>query len=170
MNVGTHEHKDAENNPLNVVINIASQVPPFLTVILEVVTTAVCAPLKCSWFLADILRIMSEHACSLLLYYMSSDCPTTSALRMQCISRLISIMNPLRHRLECKTVLDTLPKRLFQFRLECSLELEWGTIDPVLLSFFRNESDLLIVKELVLSAIQRLGSAPTSNELKVCIL
>lgn len=128
---------------------------------------AVCTPLKYSWFLADILRITSEHSCSLLFYYMSSVCPATSAVRLQCISRVISVTNPLRHRSECKTVLDTLPKHLFQFRLECPLELEWGTIDPVLLSFFQNESDLRIVKELVISAIQRLGNVPNSNELKV---
>jgi hypothetical protein len=78
---GTHEHKDAENS-LTVVLNVASQVPPFLTVILEVVARAVCAPLKYSWFLADILRITSEHACSLLPYYMSSACPATSAVRV----------------------------------------------------------------------------------------
>lgn len=163
----THDDKDAENDALNVVLNVASQIPPFLTVILEVVARAVCTPSKYSWLLADILRITSEHSCSLLIYYMSSVCPATSAVRLQCISRVISVTNQLRHRSECKTILDTLPKRLFQFRLECSLELEWGTIDPALLSFFQNESDLRIVKELVLSAIQRLADVPTSNELKV---
>ena len=167
---GTYEHKDVENNSFNVVINAVSQVPPFSTVILEVVARTVCAPMKHSWFLADILRTTSEHVCSLLFYYMSSNCPATSAVRLQCISRVISVTNPLRHRLECKTVLNTLPKRLFQFRLECPLELEWGTVDPMLLSFFQNEGDLLIVKGLVLVAIQRLGNVPTSNELKVCIL
>lgn len=130
----------------------------------------ICPPFKYSWFLADIFRITSEQACSLLLYYMSSTCPTTSAVRLQCISRIIAVTNPLRQRLECKTILDTLPKRLFQLRLECLLELEWATIDPVLLDFFQSECDLSIVKEMILLAIQKLGNVPTSNELRVCTL
>ena len=40
------------------------------------------------------------------------------------MSRIISVTNPLRQRLECKAVLDTLPKRLFQFRLESPVELD----------------------------------------------
>lgn len=164
-----HEPKDSEWNPLHVPINLVSQIPPFLTVILEAVAGTVSPPVKYSWFLADILRITSEYACSLLLYFMSSTCPATSSVRLQCIARITSITSPLRQRLECKAVLDTLPKRLFQFRLDTPGDLDWGPVDAVLVNSFMNEDDLFVVKELVISAIHSLRNVSASSELKVCL-
>lgn len=159
-----------ESNPLHVVINVVPQVPPFLTIILEVVARAVCPPLKSSLLLADILRITSEYACSLLVYYMSSTCPAASAVKLRCISRIVSVTNPLRQRSECKIVLDHLIRSLFQFRLECPLKLEWDIIDSLFRNSFQNEGDLLVFKEPVLSAFQRVINVSPSIELKVCRL
>ena len=43
-----HEYKDLESNSLHVTINMVSQIPPFLTVVLEVVARTVSPPVKYS--------------------------------------------------------------------------------------------------------------------------
>ena len=163
----THCAQGPESDPLSITVKTIARVPALLIIILDVIVRTVRPALKCHYVLADVLRMTSDLAWSLLHYCMASTFPAAPAVRLHCITSIITATAPLRRVPEWKSSLGSLPQRTLHIRLEYGSMLDWSAVDTVLQDVFRGECDLPISRELVHSAAVRLGNNCMADTLPV---
>lgn len=147
-----------------------ARIPSFLAVIVHIILQTLCPPLRCQWFLADIIRRVGTFSQDFLFYCIGPTCSTTPAIRSKTLTSLISSTKPLRDLKEFSASVTNLPECLLQIRLESGLKLEWDPVDSHLADFFKKEGPTSGSRSLIISAIHRLQMhnwLPTEKNLRV---
>jgi hypothetical protein len=147
-----------------------ARIPSLLAVIVHIILQTLCPPLKCQWFLADIIRRVGTFSQDFLFYCLGSACSTTPAIRSKTLTSLISSTKPLRGLKEFRVSVANLPECLLQIRLESGLKFEWDPVDSHLANFFKQEEPTSGSRALIISVIHRLQMhswLPTEKGLRV---
>jgi len=147
-----------------------ARIPSFLAVIVHIILQTVCPPLKCQWFLADIIRRVGTFSQDFLLYCFGPACSTTPAIRSKTLTSLVSSTRPLRGLKEFRASVTNLPEYLLQIRLESALKLEWDPVDSQLSDVFKQEAPTSGSRALIVTVIHRLQThnwLPTEKGLRV---
>jgi len=146
-----------------------ARIPSFLAIIVHILLQTICPPLKCQWFLADIIRAVGGFSQDLLIYCLGPACPMPSAIRSKAITSLLSSTKPLRSLEGFRTSVTNLPERLLKIRLESGLKFEWDPVDIYLADSFKQDEPLGS-RALIISVIHRLKMhnwLPTEISLRV---
>jgi len=162
--------KEPKDSALNISVAPFARIPSFLSVIFHILLQTLYPPLKCQWFLADIIRRVGTFSQDFLFYCFGPACSTTPTIRSKTITNLISSTKLLRGLKEFSANATNVPECLLQIRLESDLKFEWDPVDNHLADFFKQEEPTSGPRALITSVIHRLQMhnwLPTENGLRV---
>lgn len=152
----------------NVVIENASQVPLFLNLVQEILSTTFCSPSDAQWQLADIARATTENFKYLFDYYMSPFLPITHPVRSKALIAIVTLAASSRSALGDTPIFTC---RLLRYRLVAPSSPGWELVDDFLLKLCSDKglrsppkSDLLDL----LSVVADEKWIPASETIRVC--
>lgn len=161
-------------DPLNIIITPLSRVPPFVALLVDVMTQSYFPPVKCHWFLADIGRMIAEASRDFFDHCLNPVCRTTSTIRVRSLLNIVLSTRSLRLSPEYRRILGKLPESLLRARL--NVGVDWDIVDVSLADVFKKRESPSTSKSLVNMVIQKLQGdnyKPSDTKVKVnlyCII
>jgi hypothetical protein len=131
-----------------------SQVPLFLGLLVDLLSKAVCPPLRCQWFLVDVILKVTEIVSSTFDFCLSPSCNTTSAKRSRSLTQVVtSATSLLSLALGFEAAVENLLSRLLRYRLQEGPNANWESLDIVLSQAFKRPLVCPPVKAVVALAL-----------------
>ena len=155
-------------DPLNIIITHISRVPPFVALLIDIMTQTFFPPVKCHWFLADIGRMIAEATRDFFDHCLNPVCRTTSTIRARSLLNIILSTRSLRLAPEYRGILSKLPESLLRARL--NVGVDWDIVDASLADVFKKRQSYSTSKSLVNIVVQKLQEdnyEPSDSKVKV---
>jgi len=121
-------------------IETSSHIPLFLSLLLDLLCNAVSPPLRCQWFLVDVILRMMEMISSVVDFCLSPCCNMSSIKRSRSLTQLVtSATSLLSLSLGFEGATENLLCRLLRYRLQEGPHSDWKSLDLALpLAFERS--------------------------------
>jgi hypothetical protein len=125
-----------------------------LSIVLDILSRTVCPAVPSQWFLTDIIRRTTEAARSIIDYYLSPSCSTTSIRRARSLSRIAtSTASLLSLSTGFENALGNLIYRLVLYRLQQGPKVGWENVDIALGQIFDASPDPLPLYQNIVPAL-----------------
>ena len=139
----------------------ASQLPLFLSLLLDVICKSLSPALLSQWFLVDLIRRVTGAAASVLDFCLSPTCTTTSVKRARGLIQVIaSATSLLPISLGFGDAVESLFSRLLRNRLQQGPNVDWEIVDITLGKAFERPLVCPPAKELVKFTLEFLRTEP----------
>lgn len=145
--------KEPQDNPLNIIIE-PSRIPPFVALLVDVMSQTFFPPVKYHWFLVDIGRMIAEATRDFYQHCLSPVCRTTSNIRAKSLLNIVLSTRALRLAPEYRGILGDLPEILLRARLDVGAD--WDIVDASLTDVFKQRENPSMSNSLVNTVIQTL--------------
>jgi hypothetical protein len=127
----------SDNAEFSVVVESASQLPLFLTLLLDLVSKSLSPALLSQWFFVDVIRKVLGTATAVLRFCLSSSCTTTSAKRARSLEQLVKSATALLALSSgSEDTIENLFTCLLRHRLIQGPHASWEALDLVLRTAF----------------------------------
>ncbi|KAH9482313.1 Serine/threonine-protein kinase ATR [Psilocybe cubensis] len=144
-----------ENHSLNVLI-FPSNIPTFVSLVLEVIVKAICPSLPNDYYFLDIGRSIAEFSRKLLVHYLNPGIPMKADIRTKLLRNIISSTEPLWSHPVYRPFMGDLVEYLLQIRLEAGLDREWDPVDQYLIDTLKSNIVMSSSYPMIRIVIQRL--------------